>query len=58
MNKDILKGKWLEIQGRIKRSEANSPIAILARSKEQTRNFWGFYRRNMDIIRDKAELER
>jgi len=34
MNEDIVKGKWLEIKGGLKRSGANSRITIFARSKE------------------------
>ena len=51
MNKDILKGKWLEIKGRVKETLGKLTDNDLAEMRrEKARNFWGFYRRNMDVL--------
>ena len=57
MNSDILKGKWLEIQGRVKEKWGKLTDNYLAEIDGKNRKFLGLLQKKHGYIRDKAKLE-
>ena len=57
MNNDILKGKGLEIKGRIKEKWGNLTSNDLAEIEGKSEKLLGLLRKKYGYIRDKAELE-
>jgi uncharacterized protein YjbJ (UPF0337 family) len=57
MNKDILKGKWLEIKGRVKEKWGKLTYNDLGETEGQGERLLGLLRKEYGYIRDKAELE-
>jgi uncharacterized protein YjbJ (UPF0337 family) len=57
MNEDILKGKWLEIKGRVKEKWGRLTDNDLFEIEGKGEKLLGFLRKKYGYIRDKAELE-
>ena len=57
MNKDILKGKWLEIKGRFKEKWGKLTNNDLGEIKGKNEKLLGLLQKKYGYIRDKAELE-
>ena len=57
MNKDILKGKWLEIKGRVKEKCGRLTDNHLGEIEGKNEKLLGLLRKQYGYIRDKAELE-
>ena len=57
MNKDILKGKWLEIKGRVKEKWGKLTNNDLGEIKGKNEKLLGLLQKKYGYIRDKAELE-
>ena len=57
MNKDILKGKWLEIKGRVKEKWGKLTYNDLGEIEGRSEKLLGLLRKQYGCIRDKAELE-
>lgn len=57
MNNDILKGKWLEIKGRVKEKWGKLTYNNLGETEGQAERLLGLLRKEYGYIRDKAELE-
>jgi len=57
MNKDILKGKWLEIKGRVKEKWSKLTNNDLGEIKGKNEKLLGLLQKKYGYIRDKAELE-
>ena len=56
MNEDILKGKWLEIKGRVKEKWGRLTDNDLFEIEGKGEKLLGFLRKKYGYIRDKAEL--
>jgi uncharacterized protein YjbJ (UPF0337 family) len=56
MNEDILKGKWLEIKGRVKEKWGRLTDNDLGEIEGKGEKLLGFLRKKYGYIRDKAEL--
>jgi uncharacterized protein YjbJ (UPF0337 family) len=57
MNEDILKGKWLEIKGRVKEKWGKLTDNDLGEIEGKSEKLLGLLRKKYGCIRDKAELE-
>jgi uncharacterized protein YjbJ (UPF0337 family) len=57
MNEDILKGKWLEIKGRVKEKWGRLTDNDLFEIEGKGEKLLGLLRKKYGYIRDKAELE-
>ena len=57
MNEDILKGKWLEIKGRVKEKWGKLTDNDLGEIEGKGEKLLGLLRKKYGYIRDKAELE-
>jgi uncharacterized protein YjbJ (UPF0337 family) len=57
MNKDILKGKWLEIRGRVKEKWGKLTDNYIGESEGTSEKLLGLLRKKHGYISDKAELE-
>jgi uncharacterized protein YjbJ (UPF0337 family) len=57
MNKDILKGKWQEIRGRVKEKWGKLTDNDLGEIEGKGEKLLGLLRKKYGYIRDKAELE-
>lgn len=57
MNTDILKGKWLEIKGRIKERWGTLTDNDLGEIEGKSEKLLGLLRKKYGYIRDKGELE-
>ena len=57
MNKDILKGKWLEIKGRLKEKWGKLTDNDLGEIEGKSEKLLGFLQKKQGYIREKAELE-
>ena len=57
MNEDILKGKWLEIKGRVKEKWGRLTDNDLFEIEGKGEKLLGLLRKQYGYIRDKAELE-
>ena len=57
MNKDILKGKWLEIRGTIKEKWGKLTDNDLGEIEGKSEKLLGLLRKQYGYIRDNAELE-
>jgi uncharacterized protein YjbJ (UPF0337 family) len=57
MNKDILKGKWLEIKGRVKEKLGKLNDSDLGEIEGKGEKLLGLLQKKYGYIRDKAELE-
>jgi uncharacterized protein YjbJ (UPF0337 family) len=57
MNKDILKGKWLEIMGRVKETWGKVTDNNFYEIEGKGEKLFGLLRKRYGYIRDKADLE-
>ena len=57
MNKDILKGKWLEIKGRLKETLGKLTDNDLAELEGKSERLLGLLQKKYGCIRDKPEME-
>ncbi len=57
MNKDILKGKWLEIKGRVKEKWGKLTDNDRGEIEGKSEKLLGLLQKKYGYIRDKAELE-
>jgi uncharacterized protein YjbJ (UPF0337 family) len=57
MNEDILKGRWLEIKGRVKEKWGKLTDNDLGKIEGKGEKLLGLLQRKYGYIRDKAELE-
>ena len=57
MNEDILKGKWLEIKGRVKEKWGKLTDNDLGEIEGKSEKLLGLLQKNYGYIKDKAELE-
>ena len=57
MNKDILKGKWLEIKGRVKEQWGKLTFNDLGEIEGKKEKLLGLLQNKYGYIRDKTELE-
>jgi uncharacterized protein YjbJ (UPF0337 family) len=57
MNKDILKGKWLEIRGMVKEKWGKLTYNDLGETEGKCEKLLGLLRKKYGYSRDKAELE-
>ena len=57
MNKDILKGKWLEIKGRVKEKWGKLTGNYLGEIEGKSQKLLGLLQKKHGYIRDKAKLE-
>src|SRR5665811_983625 len=57
MNEDILKGKWLEIKGRVKEKWGKLTDNDLGETEGKSEKLLGLLQNRYGYIREKAELE-
>jgi uncharacterized protein YjbJ (UPF0337 family) len=57
MNEDILKGKWLEIKGRVKEKLGKLTYNDLSETEGKGEKLLGLLRKKYGYIKDKTELE-